>query len=186
MTIVEKKRNAASDLACRLPLGSQHTEISLSVHWGTLSPALPCPQLCLHSEWSLLSVSAGSLPGQTLCPPWVRTQVTAHCFRGLSYLLCLFRTFRLFSLIQIILPHSVDSGDFREGELQQPLLSLVQESDTSPVYGHNELALWQRRTLEKRHVSHPEGKSLSAALMCTLERPYHQPIYMGALLYGCN
>lgn len=39
------------------------------------------------------------------------------------------------------LPDGVDSSHFREGELHQPLLSLVQEGDTSPVYGHNELVL---------------------------------------------
>lgn len=41
------------------------------------------------------------------------------------------------------LPCGVDAGDFGEGELQQPLLPLIQEGDTSPVYGHNELVLWQ-------------------------------------------
>lgn len=44
------------------------------------------------------------------------------------------------------LPNGVDSGDFWERELQQPLLSLVQERDAIPVYGHNKLALWQWRT----------------------------------------
>lgn len=43
-------------------------------------------------------------------------------------------------------PAGVDSRDFWEGELQQPLLPLIQECDSSPVYGHYKLAFLQRRT----------------------------------------
>lgn len=39
------------------------------------------------------------------------------------------------------LPDGVDSQYFREGELQQPPLFLIQEGDAGPVYGHNETAL---------------------------------------------
>lgn len=43
------------------------------------------------------------------------------------------------------LPDGVDSHHFREGELQQPPLFLIQEGDTGPVYGHNKTALRQWR-----------------------------------------
>lgn len=44
------------------------------------------------------------------------------------------------------LPDGVDARDLWVRELQQPPLSLIQEGDSSPVYGHDEVVLRHRRT----------------------------------------